>query len=142
MKPSNQAERSSAFVNFLLLFSVTIALVVAVIFFSIKVPFRQNEQLRQRMADMQNEREFSDAFTGVLKEAVDELNKIEERKEPLLATAQRVQFRVDRMNRLIKEIPDEDNSIYALVAQTVEDLNNAKVRIRRLEEEKGYTGNQ
>jgi hypothetical protein len=46
MKPHNLSERNRAFRNFLVLFIITVAIVMAAVFFSIQVPFKENDQLR------------------------------------------------------------------------------------------------
>lgn len=145
MKPLNREERSNAFLSFLLLFLITIGIIIAVIFFSIEVPFRHNEQLQSRMSIMQSEKELSDSFTVAMKEAVDELNKFDvqdEKKTPAAAIHQLVEFKIKKMYNLIGDVPKGDTSIYALVVQSLRDLNEAKTRIRRQEEEKGYAQHQ
>lgn len=145
MKPLNRAERNNAFLSFLLLFLITISIIIAVIFFSVEVPVRQTEQLKSQMLQMQSEKELSDSFTDAMKEAVDELNKFEvknEKKIPAAAIQQSVEFKINKMNHLIGDMPKGDTSIYALVVQSLRDLNEAKTRLRKLEDEKSYAQHQ
>jgi Tfp pilus assembly protein PilX len=138
MKPLNQAERSSAFLNFLLLFMLTIAVIMTVIFFSIKVPFKQNEHLRYRITLNERDQEFAASFSLLLKETLEELNKFEESKEPASVTTQRVQFKVDELYQKARLAPDAENSIYGIVARSMNDLNAAKAKVKRMEADQGY----
>lgn len=140
MKPLNRAERNNAFLGFLLLFLITIGIVITVVFFSIKVPFSDNERLRSRMLIMQNEKNLSDSFRVAMNVALNELTKFDLKKEPAIVTKRSVQMKIERMSRLIKNMPDEksneEKSIYDLVIQNLADLNDAKTRIRNLEDQK------
>ena len=144
MKPLNREERSNAFLSFLLLFLITIGIIIGVIFFSIEVPLRQTEQLQRQMSVMKSEKELSDSFTVVMKEAMNELNKFEvqdEKKIPAAAISEKVELKIKKMNNLIGEVPNGDTSIYALVVQSLRDLNQAKTRIKT-QEDKDYAQHQ
>ncbi len=139
MQPLNRAERNSAFLGFLLLFLITIAVIVAALVFSIQVPCRESEQLRGKIFIMQKEKELSDSFNVAMKKAMVELNTFDikkEPKEPVGVIKQRVQYQIDEMNKWIKHIPSGNTSIYPLVVQNVAELNDAKAKIRNLEDEK------
>lgn len=141
MKPLNRVERSNAFLHFLLFFLLTISVIIAVAFFSIDVPFRQAEQLREQMSVMESRNNFSDSFAYAMKEAVNELHKYDVKDDvnvPAAAIRQRVEFKISKMNNLIGDVPQSDTSIYALVVQSLRDLNEAKTKIKRLEDEKSY----
>ncbi|MBC7418338.1 MAG: hypothetical protein H7325_09305, partial [Pedobacter sp.] len=62
MDPLNQQERRKAFVNFLIFFSITAALIIAAVLFSVEVPFKQNEQLRVQINAAEKERDFIARF--------------------------------------------------------------------------------
>jgi biopolymer transport protein ExbB/TolQ len=142
MQPLNRAERSSAFTSFLILFSATVAIIAAVIFFSIKVPFVQNDQLRSRMQTIRDEQAFTVAFADVMKQVMEELARYDLKNETPLATKQRVRFKLDQLSRMIRDVPDQDNSIYALIVRNLSDLNEAKAQVRELEDEKSFMQRQ
>ncbi|MEJ7736642.1 MAG: type VI secretion system TssO [Chitinophagaceae bacterium] len=139
MKPLNRAERNNAFLGFLLLFLITIGIVLTVVFFSIKVPFSENEKLRSKVLMMQHEKNLSDSFRVAMNVALNELAKFNEKKEPAIVTKRSVQLKIERMGRFIKNMPEEtskeEKSIYDLVIQNLADLNDAKTRIRNLEDQ-------
>lgn len=132
MKPLNREERNRAFLRFLLLFIITIGLVVAVIFFSIEVPDKESEGLRQRIKNLQDEKELADSLNVVMKEAVEEINNFDAKKEPPAATFQRVQNKIEIMNGLLRRIPNSSKTIYGLSVQNLDDLNKAKSKLASL----------
>src|SRR5829696_1573607 len=112
MKPLNQSERNGAFWQFLLLFIITIATVATAIFFSIQVPLSDNKQLRQQMADLQNEKDLYDSINTALRAATNELKTFDPKKENPFATKRRVLQRIDRLNELVKVLPNNgENSV-------------------------------
>ena len=127
MKPLNRAERTNAFLRFLLLFTITVALIVAVVLFSIEVPWKENDRLRQRVARMQKETDASETFNTTVRETVDELNKFETKKDqPALVTRQQVNVFIEKLNRQLKNLPNGENSVNALIVQSLDALNKAK----------------
>ena len=141
MKPLNRLERNNAFLGFLLLFLITIAVIMAVIFNSIEVPYRESDQLRKKIFTMQSEKELSDSFNVAMKEAMNELAKFDG-KGNAQAINYSVQLRINKMKKLIEDIPDADNSIYGSVIQNIGDLNESKTKLKLLEDSKNYTQNQ
>lgn len=141
MQPLNKSERNNAFLGFLLLFLITIAAVIAVMIFSIEVPCRESEQLRRKIFVMQSEKELSDSFNVAMREAMIELQKFDGKgNEDRINYS--VQSRINKMKRLIENVPDVDNSIYALVIQNISDLNDAKTTNKKLEESRNFSQNQ
>lgn len=63
MQPKNQAERRKAFLNFLFVFIICIAVIITTVFFSIQVPFKRNDQLEKQMNGVEKEKDFSKRFT-------------------------------------------------------------------------------
>lgn len=130
MKPLNRAERNNAFWRFLLFFLVTIALVVLVIFFSIAVPYRESKQLREKVVALQKESKLSASFNTAMKEAMDEINKFSIKAESPKTINQRVQYKIEEMEKLLHQIPGNDeNSVYSLIVRNISDLNNAKFKL-------------
>lgn len=130
MKPLNRTERNKAFFRFLLFFLVTITLIVTVVFFSIRVPFRENEEMRKTMFAMQRERAFSDSFAVAMRATVNELNKYESNELTVSAVRGQVENKINRMAALLKSVPNADNSIYTLMIDKMRDLNSAKMKLK------------
>lgn len=62
MQPLNKNERRKTFLNFLLLFVLSIILILTTIFVSIQVPFKENNQLQNEMRIVSKEHEFSTGY--------------------------------------------------------------------------------
>lgn len=129
MKPQNKMERSRAFMRFLLFFIVTISLVVVVIFFSIEVPHAESDKLRHKIAALQRESESTANFNELMEEAMDELNKFSVITESPVAVNQRVQLKINAMEKLLRQIPNSENSIYHLTIRNMSELNQAKYKL-------------
>jgi hypothetical protein len=132
MKPLNREERNRAFYRFLLFFLITVGLIVTVVFFSIDIPIREGRQIRKQMFAMQNERAVTDSFNTAMKEAVKELEKFNLKAESPTAIRQRVEFRANEMDQLLKSIPNGENSVYALMIRNIRDLSEAKAKLSSL----------
>jgi hypothetical protein len=66
MKPVNQPERRKAFLNFLIFFIITIAVIVVTVFFSTQVPFEENRKMKEEITAYQTEQKFMAQFSGKL----------------------------------------------------------------------------
>jgi Type VI secretion system, TssO len=131
MKPLNQAERRNAFLGFLILLLITVGVVITAVFFGIEVPFRDNEQLRKTLFIMQQEKQLSDSFSVAMQGAMYELENFDLKKSS--ASAYRVDVKIDKMRRLLKDLPDT-NTFYISVVRNLEQLNEAKKKIGSLEQ--------
>ena len=70
MQPVNQAERRRAFTNFLLFFIATIILILATVFFSVQVPFKQNNKLQAQVSAIESEKSLAERFANRLNETM------------------------------------------------------------------------
>ncbi len=80
---------------------------------------------------MQQEKQLSDSFSVAMQAAMYELENFDLKKGP--ASAYRVENKIDKMRRLLKDLPDT-NSIYASIVKNLEQLNEAKKKIGSLEQ--------
>jgi hypothetical protein len=68
MKPYNQAERRKAFLNFLLFFAITVAVIVIAVLSSVQVPLKENEMLRKQRQISTNEKSYLKIFEDKMAE--------------------------------------------------------------------------
>lgn len=138
MEPKNTSERSKALRNFLIFFIITIALIAAAVFFSIQVPFKENEQLTKQMEVVNNERAFSEKFESNINDVMrlfDTLNikganidlidgKISEKLQSLTAMIDSdSSFASDPSAGTIKEL-------YTTMVTNMSNFRNAKKEVR------------
>jgi hypothetical protein len=132
MQPVNKAERTKAFWNFLLLFIVCVGIIITTVFFSVQVPFRQNEQYRSQMKALEKEREFSRQFMAQMLGITGMLDSINTKAlKPDLLDGQ-----ITGDLRNLKIMTDADSSgsktIYNAIIQNLYDLQGAKKQLRDL----------
>jgi hypothetical protein len=140
MTPLNRAERNKAFIGFLVLVVITLVIVITVAFFSLRVQLNEYESLRSRVLVLQNEKNLSDTFRVAMDVTLNELTKFDSKKEPAIVTKGKVQLKIARLDRIMRnyrgDLPENERTLYDLVIQSLADLNDAKTRIRNLEDQK------
>ena len=62
MKPLNNKERNSSFLKFLLMFLITIATVLAAVYFNFKIPKTENKMLRDQAMSIEKSQIFQKEF--------------------------------------------------------------------------------
>ncbi len=130
MKPLNSPERKSAYLNFLLFFAITVVIVVITAFFGMKVPFKQNDQLQEKIAGFQNEKSFAENFAAKYadtKGILDTVNKAGIQAELL---DQKITDGIKSLSAMV----DNDTTIvkknYSNIIQNLAELQFAKKQLR------------
>ena len=82
MQPKNKSERAKAFVNFLLLFVLSIAIILTMVFFSIQVPVKEADDLRGKIHNIEKERASGAEFLTRMSEIVSKLDSINNSQRP------------------------------------------------------------
>ena len=130
MQPINTNDRKRAFINFLLLFLLCIIIITATIFFSIQVPFKQNEQLRRELRTVTREREFSSDFTTQMADIAGMLDTINTKAlKPDLLDG-RITESIKRLNLKIDADSASDKTMYRSVVFILSDIQTAKKQLR------------
>jgi Type VI secretion system, TssO len=131
MKSVNQAERRKAFSNFLLMFIITIALVVTAVFFGTRVPFAENEKMKEQINAYQNDRLFAEKFSA-------KISDIQALLDTLGGPNTQTEFINNQVNSLLadlqamkdKTITGNDN-IYAKTLHALYNLQTAKYSLAK-----------
>lgn len=104
MQPKNKDDRRKAFINFLLLFLLCMAIILTTVFFSVRVPFTENDKLRAKMEMIDKEREFTNKFTtqmiGVSR-MLDSINKTSPQESILLEG--RIENEISKLNAMVTD---------------------------------------
>lgn len=131
MKPLNQEERRKAFIQFFLLFVLSVGLVIAAVFFGWQIPTLQNEKLRKELALAEQERNFAAGFAAKmvsLKGLLDSVNRADVRAELLDSD---ITVQLQQMNaNIIGDSAVTVKNLYQNVVQTYSDLQMAKKQLR------------
>jgi hypothetical protein len=124
MEPKNKAERRKAFLNFLLLFIICTGIIITTVFFSLQVPFKQNDQLRKQMDEVERERDFSKRFTTQMVNVSRMLDSINATKPP---ESDRIDGKIkDEISKLDAMINDSlyNKEMYLNVTHNLGDMQN------------------
>jgi hypothetical protein len=130
MEPLNKETRRKGFTSFLLLFLVTIALVVALVFFSVQVPFRDNEKLRKEVVKFDKEKMQAARFSSSLKEAMDLNEKINQSGDNSGILDAEITKKVNEMYTLGGADSAELKALYGDVVTVMFQLQAANSRLR------------
>ncbi len=138
MKPKNVKERRNSFLKFLLLFLVTVATIVTAIFFTFKVPTKENDLLKGEAKRIKKEVEFQNNFS-------DEMNNVKRMIDSLNKPGTNIPLQTSSINNKLvdmhKMIPTKDSTyrydMYQNIVKTYSDLQEAKDRLRALRDSEG-----
>ena len=130
MKPVNQAERRRAFTNFMLFFIATIALIIAAVFFSVQVPFKQNNKLQAQVSAIENEKSLAERFANKLNETMgyfESVNKPDMQSEML---NDKITQNLSAMTSMISVDSTMFKGLYQNVITTLYEYQGAKKDLR------------
>ena len=129
MQPKNKSERTKAFLNFLLLFLISIAIIITTVFFSIEVPFKQNDDLRKQNFLVQRDRVFTSDFLTEMSGIAVMLDSINTSSKPDLLDGE-ISERIKKLNIKVNADSVYDKILYQNVVQNLDDLRQAKKQLR------------
>lgn len=131
MKPLNAAERSQAFRNFLIFFIITVGVIIAAVFFSIQVPFKENDQLRAAASTAEKQRVSTELFADKMETTIKLLDSVN------LAGVQSelIDGDIDENLKSMKAMVRSDSSfqektLFNYIVDNFYDLKNAKKQLR------------
>ena len=146
MEPKNNKERRSSILKFAALFAVTIILVLVAAFFDFnRLPFKENNILRDKVSSVEKERIYQESFSV-------KSNEIKALIDSLDAPGQNIQYFNALINSKIVElqesIPEKDSTsnydMYVNSVQSYVDIQELKTKLKsydgvdaKLEEYKG-----
>lgn len=129
MKPLNQAERGKAFFNFIIFFIITIAVIVTLVFFSVQIPFKENERWRNEIAQVDNERIFLQAFNVKMEDAMRLLDSMSTTQNDPIADT-RINNKLSEMATMVMNDSMSVKQLYNNVVTNLQGLQMAKQNLR------------
>lgn len=129
MKPQNTQERKKAFFAFLGLYIVTTILLIAAVFFGIRVPFEQNKRLQAEVDSYEKERAFAENFSTQsteVKNMLDSINKSGVQAELLDG---KISEKLSSLNNMISDTTSV-KKLYQDLVRGLADLQTAKKQLR------------
>lgn len=129
MRPINEAERKRAFLNFLLLFVVTVAVILIAVFFSVQVPFKENDRLRKEKDLADNEKAALYLFEAKMQETMNLLDSIN-MSNNAYRYSNYVEENIRKMSAMISDSSDV-KSICTKVTDNLKSLQTAYDQIKK-----------
>lgn len=135
MKPKNIKERRNSFLKFLLLFLITSATIVTAIFFTFRLPLKENNVLKAQAIRIDTELRFQNSFSNGMDNVKNMLDSLD-------VPGQNVEY----LNQLIgknlaemqKSIPRKDSTykydMYSNVVNLFLDIQDMKADLRELKD--------
>ncbi len=134
MKPLNQAERRKAFFNFLIFFLITTGIILVTAYYSIQVPFKDNQRLRNEKEVIDYENAFGDKFQKKLSSVVlmlDNVNK-EEFKDQVQFNDGNIGDAISDMSKMIETDTISNKAFYRSILAGLSSSRLAKKELREL----------
>lgn len=131
MQPINIIERRKAFWNFLGLFMVCITIILTMVFFSVRVPFSENDKLHSRIKLIEKEREFSEKFTRKMVDVsrmLDTINRTTPQEAEILEG--RIGEQISSLNSMVADTT-YNKDLYRNVVHNLGDLHQYSKKLRK-----------
>lgn len=127
MEPVNKSERRKALLNFMLLFLVCSGIIITTVFFSTRIPLKQNSQLLEfKNATVKNDElksNFSDQFI-VTSKMIDDLGN--KSTAEIKAAGIDINNKIAELSKMIADCTPEDKKLYEHVLKNLSNYYIAK----------------
>lgn len=123
MKPNNIQERRKSFQRFLLFFILTVAVIIVTVFFGIRVPYAENEKLREQLAQVDKENQFRENFSTSMAEAQSLLDTVNMDAGRAGLIDGRITQKIQEMDAMINKSELGTKTLYN---QVIKILNNSQ----------------
>jgi hypothetical protein len=129
MQPKNKPERTKAFINFLLLFLLSIVIIVTTVFFSTDVPVKQSNDLRRQLHEVEKERVIAAHFLTKMSEIGEMVDSVNNSRDPDF-----IDTKIKEKISYLQVKADNDTvyhqRLYQSVVKNMYDLWKAKKQLR------------
>ena len=134
MKPLNESERRRAFLNFLLFFAITVIVVAIAVMSSTRVPLKENENLRNQLMMVDQEKKYLLEFEKKMLEATRLLDSFEMARNEYLANEE-IKKNFSGMTAIMNDSMSV-NSICSRIFENLNSLHIAKQQLRAVSNSK------
>ncbi|MEO6254444.1 MAG: type VI secretion system TssO [Ferruginibacter sp.] len=131
MQPTNRSERRKARLNFMLLFLVCSAIIITTVFYSSRIPIKQNNQLLEfkniAVKNAELKSDFSDQFI-VISKMVDDLGN--KTPEEIKVAGIEIENKITELTKMVGEWNNEDKVLYQHVLRNLTNYHAAKEAVK------------
>lgn len=136
MQPINKYERRNAFWNFLLLLSICFAIIITMVFFSVRVPLNDNGVLRAKLdaleKEVEKDREFSVMFTKKMisvSRMLDSINRSSPQEADILEET--IGIERARLNSMVPDTLKNNKDLYVNVVHNMGQMQQYLKELRK-----------
>lgn len=130
MEPLNQPQRRKAFVNFLIFFTITAALIVAAVLFSVQVPFKQNDKLREQIGMVEKEKDFTLIFYNKMNATNNLLDSLDKKDVNVDLLDGKIKEKLTDMDAMIEKDSVTTKDFYQNIVANLSQIHAAKKELR------------
>jgi Type VI secretion system, TssO len=131
MQPINKSERRKALLNFMLLFLVCSGIIITTVFFSTRIPLKQNNQLLEfkntTVKNAELKSDFTDKFITISKMVDDLGNKTP--AEIKIADIE-INNQLAELGKLITESDGRDKELYEHILKNLSNYHEEKIKVK------------
>lgn len=124
MKAVNAIDRSIAFQRFLLFFIITIAVIITTILVGVRIPYAENNKLREQISMANSEQQFRNDFLDNMKQIQSLLDTVNQAGGSSGLIDGRITQKLQEMDAMVSKNADPANN--ELYAQIIKTFNNAR----------------
>ena len=132
MQPTNKSERRKALLNFMLLFLVCSGIIITTVFFSTRIPLKQNNQLLEFKNSVVKRDELKSEFTDkliIISKMIDELGN--KNAAEIASSSSEIENGITGLGKLIPEGNDDDKELYDHVIRNLSYYYEAKKTVKK-----------
>ncbi len=132
MQPTNKSERRKALLNFMLLFLVCSAIIITTVFFSTRIPLKQNNQLLEdkntAVKNTELRSDFTDKFI-IISKMVDDLGN----KTPAEIKIADIEInnQLAELGKLTIESEGKEKDLYDHVLKNLSNYHEEKLKVKQ-----------
>jgi small-conductance mechanosensitive channel len=130
MKPLNTADRKKAFLTFLLFYIVSTLIIVITVYFGMRVPFKQNNRLKEQIAVLEREKEFSQDFAIKASEVRTQLDSVNRPGVQAAFVEGSIDENLKQLHQMVSSDSIAAKTLYQDMIQIANNLKEAKKQIR------------
>jgi Type VI secretion system, TssO len=130
MPPTNVQARRKAFINFLILFFISAGIIITTFFFSIRVPFRQNAQLRQQVNANEKEKDFSKKFTTRMFSITSMLDSFSNKLNNAEILSNTITARINELSTMVESDSVYNKDLYRNIVLSLSTLRDTKKELK------------
>ncbi len=130
MQPTNKQERKKAYINFMLLFLLCTAIIITTVFFSTRVPLKQNEELVQYKNAVYESNKRKTDFTEKMVVVSLMIDSADQKKSTNIETDVKIKKGIDDLDEMFKDDNNDENKLYQNIVKNLRYYFQAKVAVR------------